>query len=75
MTADAWFSDLDPGDTTEEGAAAIREGRADEPADWPAQAVTAGFAPDEAAYYDRLREAAIAAAHAETERRERDDDR
>ena len=75
MTADAWFSGLDPGAATDEGAAAIRDGRADDPADWPAEAVASGFAPDEAAYYDRLREAALAAASAETERRERADDR
>ena len=75
MTADAWFSGLDPETATDEGAAAIRDGRADDPADWPAEAVTSGFATDEAAYYDRLRAAAIAAARAETERRERADDR
>ncbi len=75
MTADAWFSDLDSEATTEEAAAAVRDGRADAPADWPAEAVASGFAPDETAYYDRLREATIAAARAETERRERSDDR
>ena len=75
MTQDAWFSDLDPGAATDEGAAAVRDGRADEPADWPAEAVASGFVPDEAAYYDRLYEAAVATARAETERRERAADR
>ena len=75
MTADAWFSGVDPETATDDAAAAIRDGRADAPADWPAEAVDFGFAPDEAAYYDRLREATLSAARAETERRERADDR
>lgn len=61
MTDGGWFAGLDPGDV-EAAAAAIREGRTDEPADWPTKAVDAGFAPDEAAYYDRLHSAALEAA-------------
>ncbi len=61
MTDAGWFRDLDP-DDVEAGAEAIRSGRADAPADWPARAVEAGFAPDAETYYDRLNAAAIRAA-------------
>ncbi len=47
------FAGLDPDDD----AAAVEQiesGRADTLEDWPQQAVEAGFADDEAAYYDRL---------------------
>ena len=61
MSDEGWFTGLDPGDVAA-GAAAIRDGRADRPADWPAVAVEAGFADDEADYYDRLHAATIRAA-------------
>jgi nucleolar protein 56 len=56
-----WFEGLDP-DDLEGAAAAIRDGRADAPADWPALAVEAGFVPDGATYYERLNAAAVRAA-------------
>jgi len=61
MSEGGWFADLDPDDVAG-AAAAIRDGRADAPADWPALAVEAGFAPDAATYYDRLNAAAVRAA-------------
>ena len=70
---EGWFAGVDPEDV--DGAAArIREGRADEPADWPARAVEAGFADTEADYYDRLRQAALTAATDAVQERERADD-
>jgi len=71
---DGWFAGLDPDDVA--GAStAIREGRADTPADWPALAVESGFAADADEYYDRLHEATVAAAREQVQERERADDR
>jgi nucleolar protein 56 len=61
VSGDGWFADLNPEDEAA-GAAAIRQGRADHPADWPALAVESGFADDEADYYDRLHAVTIRAA-------------
>ncbi|WP_053948494.1 NOP5/NOP56 family protein [Halolamina sediminis] len=72
-TDDAWFAGIDPGDP-EAAAAAIREGEADEPRDWPALAVDAGFAADEDEYYDRLHEATVDAAREAARAAERADD-
>ncbi|WP_335998622.1 NOP5/NOP56 family protein [Halorientalis halophila] len=56
-----WFAGLEPEDG--DGAAeAIADGTADEPRDWPALAVEAGFAADEEEYYERLRTATLSAA-------------
>jgi len=52
---------------------AIAEGCADEPADWPARAVEAGYATDEDEYYNRLRRATIDAARAAATEREQAD--
>ncbi|SEV87667.1 NOP5/NOP56 family protein [Natrinema salifodinae] len=71
---DGWFADADR-DDPDATATAIREGSADEPRDWPALAVEAGFASDEDDYYDALREATTAAARAAVTERERADDR
>lgn len=69
----AWFRDVDPGDLS--GAReAIETGSADEPADWPARAVEAGFAADEAEYYSLLGEATTEAVRAQIRERERADD-
>ncbi len=69
MADRGWFQDLETGDL--DGAVkVIRDGRASEPAAWPAQAVDAGFAADEDAYYAFLHEATVAAAKRETARRE-----
>jgi len=73
MTDDGWFANCEP-DDVDAAAAAVRDGSASEPADWPARAVDAGFAPDEGAYYDALHEATVAAARAEAMERERADD-
>lgn len=85
--ADAgWFvglaaSDVDAAGTTRDGTVdvdapeAIREGTADAPADWPALAVEAEFADDEDDYYNKLREATIAAAETAVVEAERADDK
>ena len=68
-----WFEWVDSGDLT--GAAdAIERGSAEAPADWPAQAVEAGFADDTDDYYARLREATIDAAREAVAEREGADD-
>jgi len=72
-TADGWFQDVDP-ETLEGARDAVEGGSADGPADWPALAVEAGFAADEAAYYDRLHEATVRATREESAERERADD-
>ncbi|QCS42594.1 NOP5/NOP56 family protein [Natrinema versiforme] len=71
---DGWFAagDRDDPDAT---ITAVREGSADEPRDWPALALEAGFASDEDEYYDALREATTAATRAAVTERERADDR
>jgi nucleolar protein 56 len=74
LTGRGWFDEADTGD----GGApvdAVREGRADAPADWPAAAVEAGFAEGEADYYDRLHEATVAAARKAVQEAERAGDR
>ncbi|USZ67997.1 NOP58 family protein [Halorussus salilacus] len=68
-----WFAGVAP-DDPESGAARIREGRADAPADWPERAVEAGFADDEADYYAKLHEAAVRASRSAAAERERADD-
>ncbi len=69
MTDAAWFADLDPGDR-EAAANRIREGTAESAADWPTLAVDTGFAADDEAYYDRLREATLDAGRAAVSERE-----
>ena len=71
---DGWFAGLDA-DNVDAGARAIRDESADEPADWPAQAVEAGFAADEDEYYDRLQAAAVTASRGAARDSERADDR
>ncbi|NHN40275.1 NOP58 family protein [Halorubellus sp. JP-L1] len=73
MTDDGWFVDCEPGDV-DAASAAVRDGTADEPADWPMRAIEAGFASDEDSYYDALHEATVTAARAEAVERERADD-
>ncbi|WP_256299973.1 NOP5/NOP56 family protein [Haloarchaeobius salinus] len=70
MTGDGWFVGTARDDTAT-GAGHVREGRADAPADWPARAVEAGFAPDEEAYYAALHEACVAATRAAATEAER----
>jgi nucleolar protein 56 len=75
MTEDTggWFVGLDPDDEAA-AVARIRDGRADEPADWPAQAVESGFAADRDDYYERLHAATTAAAREAVREREGADD-
>lgn len=70
---DGWFAGLDSDDDA--GARKrIRTGSADAPAEWPQQAVDAGFADDEIAYYERLHTVTVDAASAAVKERERADD-
>ncbi len=55
--------------------AAVREGSAAAPADWPTRAVESGFAADETDYERRLRAATVSAAREAVRERERADDR
>lgn len=71
---EGWFADGDP-DDLESLAAAVRDGSADEPRSWPRLAIDAGFATDEEAYYDTLKEVTTTAAREAVEERERADDR
>ena len=70
---DGWFAAVDPAEP-ESHVRAILDGSADEPRDWPTLAVEAGFAADEAAYYEVLHRATLAAARAGVTERERADD-
>ncbi|MFB6280863.1 MAG: NOP5/NOP56 family protein [Haloferacaceae archaeon] len=73
--ADAgWFRDVDPGDT-DAARDAIERGSADEPRDWPARAVDAGFAAGEDEYYGLLHDATVDATREAVRERERADDR
>jgi len=55
-------------------AAAVREGRTDRPRKWPEIAVEQGFAEDQSAYYEQLREATLVAAREAVAEREAADD-
>ncbi|QLG48118.1 NOP5/NOP56 family protein [Natrinema halophilum] len=71
---DGWFADAER-DDSDAMAAGIREGNSDEPRNWPALALEAGFASDEDDYYDALREATTAATRTAVAEREQADDR
>jgi len=64
-----WFRHADPGDP-DSGAAAIRSRTAEQPQDWPAEAVRAGIAADEDAYYDALHDATVRATRDAVQERE-----
>ena len=68
-----WFDGIDPGDGAS-AAAAVRDGSAENPAEWPAQAVDAGFADSEDEYYERLHEATVRATREAVRERETADD-
>jgi len=68
-----WFESVDSGDLAD-AADAVAHGSADAPADWPAQAIDAGFADDTDDYYATLREATIEAAREAVAEREGADD-
>jgi len=63
------------GDAADAARSRIANGEAGRPRDWPALAVGAGFAESTDDYYDRLREATVAATRATVRERERADDR
>ncbi|ELY46041.1 NOP5/NOP56 family protein [Natronorubrum tibetense] len=71
---DGWFAGLEA-DDRDAAAAAVRDGAANAPRDWPALGLESGFADDEAAYYDALKAATTAATRAEVTEREAADDR
>jgi nucleolar protein 56 len=75
----SWFAGLEAGDAddaavVDAAAERIRDGHADEPADWPSAAVEAGVVDSADAYYDLLRDATIAATRADVQAAERADD-
>jgi nucleolar protein 56 len=70
---EGWFADIDPGDPNA-AATAIREGTADNPRDWPDEAISSGFADDRDEYYAELHEATIHATREAVKERERADD-
>lgn len=74
MTDDAWFAGVDP-DDRDALAARVRDGGADEPADWPAIAVESGLVDDADAYYDLLHEVTVQAARQGAAEAEAADDR
>ncbi|MFC6988299.1 NOP5/NOP56 family protein [Haloplanus sp. GCM10025708] len=69
----AWFRGAESGDLAT-ARDAIEHGSAAEPADWPMQAVEAGFADDEDDYYRLLHAATVNAAREAVRERERADD-
>jgi nucleolar protein 56 len=72
-TEEGWFEGIDRGDA--DGArSAIESETAESPGDWPAAAVEAGFADDEADYYAALQEATVHAAREAARERERSAD-
>jgi len=72
-TEGAWFHDVSAGDDST-AQARIRDGEADDPADWPRLAVETGYADDVDAYYDELHSITTAAAETAVKERERADD-
>lgn len=70
---EGWFAGLDA-DDREAVTERIREGSADDPADWPTLAVESEFATDADDYYTHLHDVALVAARTATEERERADD-
>jgi len=68
-----WFRNVDPGNM-DAARDAIETGSSEEPANWPAQAVDAGFAKDEHEYYSHLHDATMNAARKVVQEQERTDD-
>lgn len=66
---EGWFAGLERG-AMQAAREAIMDGSAEEPADWPALAVAAGFAETEEDYYAALHEAAVHAARESGHERE-----
>ena len=72
-TAAGWFQGLSPGDQAA-AREAIETGSAEAPADWPTEAVEAGFADDTDHYYSLLHESTLHATREAVQDRERADD-
>lgn len=72
-TGPGWFRGVDR--DLEGAREAIEHGSAEQPDDWPARAVEAGFVDDEEEYYELLHEATVTATRAAVGERERADDR
>jgi len=72
-TSTGWFADIDPADS-KAATEAIREKTAEEPRDWPAKALDAGFADDEADYYAKLHESTVESTREAVRERETADD-
>ena len=70
---EGWYAGL-AADDQDAHAAAITEGSAESPAEWPDLAVTEGFVDDTEQYYDRLRAATIQATRTAVRAAERSDD-
>ena len=70
MNDGGWFQEVPEGGL-DAAAAAVRDGQAETPQDWPTLAVEAGVVESRAAYYDRLHEATMAATRAAVSERER----
>ena len=68
-----WFESIPP-DDLDAARDVIENGSAESPADWPALAVDAGFADDEADYYDALHDATVTATREAVRERERAND-
>ena len=68
-----WFRYGDPHDA-ESAATAIRDRTAEQPQNWPAEAVRAGFVEDEDEYFDALHDATVHATRAAVQARETADD-
>ena len=64
-----WFRYADPTDT-DSGATAINEETAEQPQDWPAEAVRAGIVDSEDEYYDALHDATVHATREAVQTRE-----
>ncbi|MBB6647509.1 NOP5/NOP56 family protein [Halobellus ruber] len=64
-----WFRYGDPNDA-ESAATAITERTAEQPQNWPAEAVRAGFVEDEDEYYDALHDATVRATREAVQERE-----
>jgi len=69
-----WFAGVARGDP-DAARTAIETGTAESPADWPSEAVAAGFADDEADYYGALHEATVHATREAVRKRELAGDR
>jgi nucleolar protein 56 len=73
-SGEGWFEGIDR-DDEEAATEAIRDGTADDPADWPARAVESGVAADEEEYYEILHDVSMAATRAAVQEYEQSDDR